>query len=427
MEEPAVKTAFRPALPQNKLFSALKQLRGNARYAILCEPLYSILSALYLPYASLYMHELGLTDGQIGHTVTVGLISQLAGAFLGGIVVDKLGRRRTNLIFDVAAYGISSLLLAFAQGFWWFAVAMAFNGMWQVSSNAWNGLIGEDTPPEQLSLAYTGFYIISQGASFFAPVSILLVQCLSLVPAMRALYFVAALTQSAKAILLYRFTRETPMGLQRMEETKHISWFGMLQSYRGVLRQVFRTPATFLLLSIIVIVNVITVITNNFFSLYITQTLCLPDTLAGYISIIRAALMILFMFGFQNRVNGLPYRPVLSAGMGIYIAAFLSLICSKFSLVGLGAYILLEAVAFAFVSPRKDALLTLFVDKHDRSRIFGMIFVITLGCTSPFGSFIGSLSDSNREYPFFLAIGLCAVCALLVLLVRTGSREGDSA
>ncbi|MDD3230138.1 MAG: MFS transporter, partial [Oscillospiraceae bacterium] len=141
-------------LAKNKLVRELCQLRGNARCAILCEPFYSVLSALYLPYASLYMHELGLTDGQIGHTVTAGLISQLIGAFLGGIIVDKLGRRRTNLIFDILAYGVSSLLLAFAQNFWWFALAMAFNGLWQVSSNAWNGLIGEDTPPEQLSFAY---------------------------------------------------------------------------------------------------------------------------------------------------------------------------------------------------------------------------------------------------------------------------------
>ena len=129
------------------------------------------------------------------------------------------------------------------------------------------------------------------------------------------------------------------------------------------------------------------------------------------------------MFGFQNWVNHLAYRPVLIAGMGIYMTAFLSLICSQFSLAGLAAYILLEAVAFAFVTPRKDALLTLFMDKHNRSRIFAMISVIALGLTSPFGSFIGGLSDSNREYPFFLAIGLCAVCALLVLFVRTGWQD----
>lgn len=405
------------------LFASLKTVTGNARYAILTEPLYSVIYALYLPYASLYMHELGLTDGQIGHTVTVGLISQLVGAFLGGIVVDKLGRRRSNLIFDITAYGISSLLLAFAQNFWWFAAAMAFNGMWQVSSNAWNALIGEDTPPEQLPLAYSGFYIISQSANFFAPLSIILVQCCSLVPTVRVLYFVAAISQSAKAILFYRFNHETPMGLRRMEETRDTSWLGMFKSYRGVLRQVFHTPATFLLLAIIIIVNVITVITNNFFSLYVTQTLGLPETLVGYIAIIRAMLMILFMFGFQNWVNHLAYRPVLIAGMGIYMTAFLSLICSQFSLAGLAAYILLEAVAFAFVTPRKDALLTLFMDKHNRSRIFAMISVIALGLTSPFGSFIGGLSDSNREYPFFLAIGLCAVCALLVLFVRTGWQD----
>ncbi|MDD2955425.1 MAG: MFS transporter, partial [Oscillospiraceae bacterium] len=274
-----------------------------------------------------------------------------------------------------------------------------------------------------LSFAYTGFYLISQSASFLSPISIFFVQLCSLVPTMRVLYLIAAFSMSAKAIFLFRFSHETDMGRQRMEETRNVSWLGMLGSYRGVLRQIFRTPATFLLLAILIIVNVITVISNNFVSLYVTQTLGLSETLMGYVSIVRAGLLLLFMLGFQNWVNHLPYRPVLAAGMGIYILAFLSLILSRFSLAGLAVYVVLEAVAFAFISPRKDALLTLFVDKHDRARIFGMIFVITLGLTSPFGSFIGSLSDSNQEYPFLLAIGLCAVCAALVLLVRTGWQE----
>ena len=141
--------------------------------------------------------------------------------------------------------------------------------------------------------------------------------------------------------------------------------------------------------------------------LYISNTLGVSDAVVGYVPLVRAAILLLFMFGVQHWINSLPYKPVMIIGLLIYIVGFVSLILARESLIGLYIYIPLEAVAYAFVMPRKDALLTLFVDKHDRSKVFGMLYVIVLGVSAPFGSIIGALSDSNQVYPCLLYTSRC--------------------
>ena len=49
----------------DSLMDTLRGLRGNARGAVLTEPLWGIPFNLFAPYASLYMLSLGLKESQI--------------------------------------------------------------------------------------------------------------------------------------------------------------------------------------------------------------------------------------------------------------------------------------------------------------------------------------------------------------------------
>ena len=55
------------------------KLKGNARVNVLTEPLFGIPFNLYIPFF-----------------LSVGLFFQIAMAFLGGVLSDKFGRRRTT-------------------------------------------------------------------------------------------------------------------------------------------------------------------------------------------------------------------------------------------------------------------------------------------------------------------------------------------
>ncbi|MDR0722389.1 MAG: MFS transporter [Treponema sp.] len=87
----------------NPLIKTLLELRGNPRACVYTEPLWGLSMNLCLPYASVYMIALGLSDVAIGCITTVYLFSQVVFAFLSGPITDKLGRRKTTAVFDFIA------------------------------------------------------------------------------------------------------------------------------------------------------------------------------------------------------------------------------------------------------------------------------------------------------------------------------------
>ena len=85
-------------LRRHPLMHTLIELRGNPRACVYTEPLWGLPYNLYIPYASLYMAQLGLTDLQIGLIATFSAFFQMFGALFGGLLTDKLGRRKTTFI-----------------------------------------------------------------------------------------------------------------------------------------------------------------------------------------------------------------------------------------------------------------------------------------------------------------------------------------
>jgi MFS family permease len=117
------------SLKQHSLFTTLKSLRGNPRGIVFSEPLWGIPYNLYAPYVSVYMLALGLKDQQIGLIVSVSWGFQVVLALMSGMVVDKLGRRRTTLIADILSWSVPALISALAQNFWYFLAAGMINSI----------------------------------------------------------------------------------------------------------------------------------------------------------------------------------------------------------------------------------------------------------------------------------------------------------
>ena len=102
----------------NEAWTILNGFQGNAKPCILTEPMFGIPYNLYIPYASLYMVALGCSDTQVGIVISVGLIFQMIFSLIGGYITDKLGRKKTTIIFDLIAWSIPALIWAFAQNFY---------------------------------------------------------------------------------------------------------------------------------------------------------------------------------------------------------------------------------------------------------------------------------------------------------------------
>jgi len=205
----------------HSLITTLKSLRGNPRGCVYTEPLWGIPFNLYSPYVSIYMLALGLSDKEIGSIISISWAFQILLALLSGVVTDKLGRRRTTLIFDIIAWTVPSIISAIAQNYWYFLIAGIINSVWRITHNSWSCLLVEDADPDQLVDIYSWIYIANIMVGFVAPLAGLLIGAYSLIPTVRGLYFFAAIMFTIKAVVTYQMTQETQQGLIRMQETQH--------------------------------------------------------------------------------------------------------------------------------------------------------------------------------------------------------------
>ena len=176
---------------KNPLIDTLLTIRGNQRVAIFTEPLYGIPFNLYTPFVSIYMSSLGLSPVQIGFVAMLTLLSQMVSSLFGGVLADKMGRRKSLFVFDIFAWVIPYFLWATAQGFPAFVVAALLNGMWRISNVSFSLLIVEDADMKRLSHMYGLMNLATLLAGFVSPLAYIFVQKYSLVPTMRTMYFVA--------------------------------------------------------------------------------------------------------------------------------------------------------------------------------------------------------------------------------------------
>jgi len=371
------------------------------------------------------MNSLGLEDADIGILISVGLFLQMFSALLGGVVTDKYGRRVVTLVADLFSWSIPTLIWAFAQDFRWFLVAAIFNSFWHISSVSWQCLLVEDAPPGKVVQLFNLIYIAGLLAVFFAPISGYFIGVYSLVPVMRVLFVITFVSMTAKFVILYVYGHETGLGEERLKETANVSMLRMVMEYRGVFKQILKTPATWRVLILITLVNIQIFTTNNFFALYVTQDLGLPQQLIVVFPFLRAVIMLIIFLFLQDRLNNrFPQYKVMLVGLGLYICGFTLLVVTPpetmFLLV---IFTVLDACAAGLFLPRRDAMVIQNVDPVERARITSLLTVIMLGVSSPFGIIIGELSGVNRQIPFAICIGLFVFMVVIVSMEKPKQKK----
>ncbi|MEJ5315184.1 MULTISPECIES: MFS transporter [Anaerolinea] len=398
------------------LIQTLKNVRGNARGAILSEPLWGIPFNLYAPYFSVYMRALGLTDSQIGLLVSLGLAMQFFWGLLGGIITDKLGRKRTTFIFDALSWSIPTLLWATARSFYSFLAAVPFNSAWRVTHNSWTLVLVEDTDPEELVEIYSWIYIAGQLAVFFAPIAGLLIARFGLVPTMRGLLLLACVMMTAKFIVMNAMVTETRQGKIRMEETRHRSIFSLLLEYRDVLGILFRSPATLYTLGIHLAFSIAATVSNTFWSILVTEKLHIPAAHLSFFPIAKSAIMLTFFFLITPRLRGVHFRnPMVLSFLGYMVAYSILLLTPAGNYPLLFLSVTIETCSFAVLGTQMDRLLVVTMNAEERARLMALFVATLVAATSPFGWIAGQLSSIDRNLPFVLCLIMYVIGIVLVL------------
>lgn len=416
------------SLKAHPLLRVLADNRGNPRTLVLIEPLWGIPYNLISPFATLYMYTQGITDLQIGLILSITMVVQVLLSFFGGILSDKLGRKFTTMMGDFFGWAMACLVWAVSNNFWAFLVAALLNCFEQINQTAWYCLLIEDARPKDLVGIYTWVNIGGLVAIFFAPLSGLFISSYSIVPVVRVLYILFALTMLIKTFITFRFCRETKQGQIRRAETRGVSILHMLGEYRQLIPSLLKNRSVLKAVAVSVILYITNMVSTNFFGLYVTQRLGLSENFLALFPILNAAVMLIFMVGFQHRMNAAQFRLPLWIGLALYAVGALVLIFSPAdSLLFVLLYVFVAAVAAALVNPRKDALLQLNLTSQERARLNALIMASTIALSSPFGYLAGWLSSLDRRLPFVFTLLLFVAAILVVCRIQEPQVEEKSA
>jgi MFS family permease len=415
-------------LKNHSLIATLKSLTGNPRGCVYTEPLWGIPFNLYIPYVSIYMVALGLSEKQIGLIVSISWGFQIFLALLSGVVTDKLGRRLTTLVFDILSWSVPALISAVAQNFWYFLAAGIINSVWRITHNSWTCLMVEDADQSQLVDIYTWVYIANQLVGFVAPLAGILIGVFSLVPTMRGLYIFAAIMFTVKAIVTYQMTQETAQGKIRLHETRRQSAFSVLSEYKGVFRDLLQSSQTLYTAGIMLVISISAMVSGNFWAIIVTEKLHIPAQNLAVFPFVKSAIMLLFFFMVMPRLNKIHYQLPLTIGfLGFVISQVLLITAPNQGYIFLLISVFLEACSFAAVSPLVDQMIVLTIDPKERARIQSILYVGIILLTSPFGWVAGTLSEINKDLPFTLNIFLFVIGAVLAYLAGKASQERGKA
>lgn len=414
-------------LKEHQLVRTLVELRGNARACVFTEPMWGLSMNLCLPYATVYMLTLGMTDSQVGIVASVYMFSQMIFSFLSGAIVDKLGRRKSTAIFDFLSWSLPCLIWASSQGFWFFVVAALLNGMMKIPTVSWDCLLVEDAPKDRITRIYSLVILAGNLSALFAPISSVLVARLTLAPAIRILYINAFVVMTAKLLILYRFSTETTMGRIRREETRNKSMRELLSGYKGAARKIKTSKGTIFAIVISILVEIIAMLGSNFWQIIVSRRIGVPDTLLPIFPMAKSIITIVLFFTVISRINQSNLKWPLYGGFISTIVGCILLISIKSTSVWgyliLSVSLIFDALGNAVLGTLRESLVAIHADPSDRSSILALLQTTVMLVSVPFGYIGGMLSDISRALPFVLCIALSILGILATALCYRNIRE----
>jgi Major Facilitator Superfamily. len=410
---------LKKAVREHPLIHTLLTVKGNPKVLLLMEPLWGLPFFLIAPFVTLYMQAQGISDIEIGLLLSAGTAIQVVCSSLGGILTDKYGRKKMTMIGDFFGWSLPCLIWSISGSFWLFFLATAFNSMEQVNQTAWVCLLNEDAEPDQIVHIWNWVLIAGQISLFFAPISGLFIRNTSVITVMRVLYLIFAIFMMIKNVVTYRYVNETKQGKIRMAECKGQSIFHMLLESKKIIRDNIKNKATILTLFVMLGIHCTTMVTNNFFALYATSSLGIAESVLAIFPIFRAAVMLIFFFAAPKILDKISMKIPMVVGLAFYtLCQVMLILCEPENLAVLFVYAFVDAVAFALVVPRKEAMMVYFVNEQERARILSLLLTITLLISTPFGYIAGKLSSMNRQYPFYLNTVIFAIMAVVLLMSK---------
>ena len=390
------------------------------------EPLFAIPHTMYTGFMTLYMLELGVTMPQVGFITSLGLSVHLFFALISSYLTDRLGRKYAVLIFDITGWGVAQMVWALAFGFNHFIVGAVANASFRVAANSWHCLMLEDSKPEVRVQIFNFLQIAGILGGFFAPIGALLINRMTLIPAMRAMLIFSFITMMLCFIIRHFLIVETSVGLRKLEEIKGVRMRDVFISYIPTLKRILKERLLVIALLLRALNFIQLTIRTTFLAVLVTESLNFPAEAMAIFHTITAIVMLLGLLLITPMLSHITKNWPITLGIWFHILALAVLLLSppsqNFPLLVIGATLI--ALGTSIATPRIEALLANTIVNEERSVANAVMAVIVLALSTPFGFIGGILSGMDARLPFLLTLAIFIVCLVLLRIAAMYEKKG---
>ena len=391
------------------------RLEKNARVCISCLPFWAVPYTIYTYYLSLFLMEEGLSSSIIATLMTVANASALLFSFVASPIVDRMGRRRATLVFDLISAPIPCLLYLISGSAVAAILAQALFGMNRIMSTGYYLLMIENTSDTNSVNAMNWFNIILVGAGLTTPLAGIVVSKMGLVAGERLFLILSAVSMTVQAIVRHVLVRETPTGLEIMKVRQKQSVKEIASGYVGTFVYMLRNRKVLSAMIVNVLIYVYYTVGTTislFFTPYFAEYRGLSDVTLGLVGGIYAGGTILSMVFFNPRVKPKHLYSYAILSCLVSLAGFgLLLVCPMGNNILLFCAIVLISVSYGALKTVADSLLALEMTSEHSSGLYSISFILSSVLCIAAIQIVQALYNSSPNWLF----GFNAVIIALVL------------
>jgi MFS family permease len=413
------------------------RFRRNAFACLAFLPLWSLSYSLSFFYLSLYFKASGVTDAQLGFLVTAGAGASILFSAFAAPLVDRMGRRRSTLVFDLVGTSLPFLLYAVGGGFGFALAGTLLSNAARVMNVGYYLLMTEDSPNGERTDAFNVFNIIYLAAGLLLPLAGGFVASAGVVRAERIFLVASSAAVAVSAVGRYLLSSETAAGAaimaarrgaagcgsaERGSASRHsaarpsalrelLASYGVAFSFLARNRKAAAAAAANTLFYVYYLVG-----TNNslYFTPFFADALGLGAPMAGAVGAVYAGGTLLAML-FLNPLIFRRFGPARGALFGVILnaAGFLPLLfVTKGAVLPAMAALAVAALGFGMLKSAIDAVLAVSFGEAEPGEAEGAPGEPNAALTAGEAARSGVYSAVNL-ISSILGMGAGALCGLL--------------
>jgi MFS family permease len=410
--------------------SVIRETFGNRNLAVLTltQTFYMFTAFLWWPYRSLYILELGASTELLGMLLMVETFSQLVFQLPGGILTDRLGRRKVIIYSSILR---TAAPFVYLLSTYWSHVApgLILNSAGMIGIPAINALIAESLPEERRSSGFAAYRTVT-----WMPMIVtnllggVLMDHYGVVRGVRLCLTAMLLVSAASTLIRWRYIRET---LERVDERRDAP--RPPRKMGEVVRGLGRMPREIWILTAVAALSGFAMRTVwSFMVIYATEVVGLTKTQWGLIGSLVSVISTVLTLPTGVLADRFGRKPLITVSKVLGPISTIGFTLST-NFWGLTIFRSLNGIAMGFGGtvwgpmggPVWQALVADCTPPEERGRMMGLMGSIASIVSTPASWIGGYLYDNvSPKLPFKLSFVLDAMStAIFIALFREPKKE----